>query len=194
MSNEPSKQTLGKAIDEVVSALDALDVSTRIIVIRAVCGHLSIPIQSLDPSGGSQRSGQQSLTSSVSSAQIANPLLDSPTDIRTLKGQKNPSSAREMACLVAYYLQASAPTGERKDEITPTDLDRYFKQAGFPLPKNLGQLLVDSKAAGFFDSTERGTYKLNPVGYNLVVHALPRGASTVRTGTRNKKKKTQRKK
>jgi hypothetical protein len=82
-----------------------------------------------------------------------------------------------MACVVAYYLQALAPSSERKTEITSTDLEKYFKQAGFPLPKKITQVLIDAKAAGYFDSTDRGTYKLNAVGYNLVVHTLPRGAT-----------------
>jgi len=78
-----------------------------------------------------------------------------------------------MACLVAYYLQEHAPDAERKQAITTADIDKYFKQAGFKLPQRSPQLLPDTKSAGYFDSVGRGEYKLNAVGYNLVVHNLP---------------------
>ena len=87
-----------------------------------------------------------------------------------------------MACVVAYYLQAVAPITERKQEISTPDLEKYFKQAGYPLPKKLGQVLIDAKAAGYFDATDRGAYKLNAVGYNLVVHSLPRADGTTQKG------------
>jgi hypothetical protein len=79
-----------------------------------------------------------------------------------------------MAALVAYYLSEMAPEGERKDAINASDLERYFKQAGFKLPKAISQALPNAAAAGYFDSTGNGLYRLNPVGYNLVVHGLPR--------------------
>ncbi len=78
-----------------------------------------------------------------------------------------------MACLVAYYLQELAPKNDRKQKISVQDLEKYFKQAPFKLPKRLDQLLVNAKASGYFESAERGEYKLNAVGYNLVVHGLP---------------------
>ena len=60
-------------------------------------------------------------------------------------------------------------------DINKKDLEKYFKQAGFPLPKAVGQTLVDAKSAGYMDaSSTRGRYKLNPVGHNLIAHSLPR--------------------
>ena len=78
-----------------------------------------------------------------------------------------------MACLVAYYLQELAPKNDRKQKISALDAEKYFKQASFKLPKRLDQLLVNAKASGYFESAGRGEYKLNAVGYNLVVHGLP---------------------
>ena len=95
------------------------------------------------------------------------------TDIRSLKTQKQPNSARQMACLVAYYLQDLAPEEERKNSITTADLEKYFKQANYKLPTKLEQVLVDSKKSGYFDSAARGEYKLTRVGYNLVTHSMP---------------------
>lgn len=83
-----------------------------------------------------------------------------------------------MAATVAYYLTEVAPTSERKDEVDTEDMVKYFKQAGFPLPKAPRMLLTNAKNSGYFDSGTAGGYKLNPVGYNLVAHNLPRTGST----------------
>jgi hypothetical protein len=106
-------------------------------------------------------------------------------DIRRLREEKNPRSAVEMAVLVAYYLQNEAPTEERKDSIDNTDLERYFKQAGYRLPTRLGNILLRAKDAGYLDSTGpgRGRYRLNAVGYNLVAHNLPASVRTRMTST-----------
>ena len=94
--------------------------------------------------------------------------------IRDLKDEKKPASSNQMAALVAYYLSEFAPDSERKDAMNASDLERYFKQAGFKLPKAIPQILPHAAAAGYFDITDSGLYQLNPVGYNLVVYALPR--------------------
>lgn len=94
-------------------------------------------------------------------------------DVRSLKEQKRPRSANEMAALVAYYLSELAPEGSRKSAIGTDDIGTYFKQAGYPLPAVLRNTLVNAKASGYFDSAAHGLYKLNPVGHNLVVHGLP---------------------
>ena len=38
--------------------------------------------------------------------------------------------------------------------------------------------LPNAKSAGYFDAVGNGEYKLNAVGHNLVVHSMPRGATT----------------
>ena len=75
---------------------------------------------------------------------------------------------------MAYYLSEMASDTERKDAINAADLEKYFKQAAFKLPKVIPQALPNAAAAGYFDAIGNGLYRLNPVGYNLVVHGLPR--------------------
>ena len=158
MSN--GKKTIGAGIDEIVAALEGLDESTRATAVRAACEHLGVvPPQA----------------ASISAPAAEPPPPAAPvTDIRTFKAQKQPTSAREMACVVAYYLESLAPTNERKTDVSTADVEKYFKQAGFRLPTRLAQLLIDAKASGYFDAAGHGKYKLNPVGHNLVVHSLPR--------------------
>jgi hypothetical protein len=121
------------------------------------------------------------------------------SDIRALTEQKAPRSANDMAALVAYYLSEVAPEADRKDTINTEDIKRYFKQANFHLPRKPEQTLVNAKNAGYFESVGGGQYRLNPVGYNLVVHNLPAGSDggrkpgQQRTRSSRKKPSTKRK-
>lgn len=105
------------------------------------------------------------------------PLSRSVIDIRSLTAEKQPRSSNEMVALVAYYVSELAPPGERSDTVNLATIRRYFKMAGFPLPKIFRNVLVNAAAAGYLESASRGEYNLNPVGYNLVVHGLPRSGS-----------------
>lgn len=164
------KISLGQAIDAIVEALEPLDAASQLTAINAACAHLKIPqsgqSRSTDLNGDGEKGGGE--TSKTSS--------DKQIDIRTLKEQKSPATATQMACIVAYYLQEVAPINERKQSINATDLETYFKEAKFKMPKSFKQLLVDSKAAGYFKSAGKGEYTLNAVGYNLVAHNLPKSS------------------
>lgn len=162
------KLTLGQAIDAVIQVLEPLDSAVRDVVLSAACTHLGILFgtpaapQMTPPAVGNL--SQQPAVAQRPAAQV---------DIRSLKDQKQPRSAKQMACVVAFYLQELAPEADRKATIGAPDLEKYFKQAGFKLPTKISQLLVDAKQSGYFDSAGRGEYRLNAVGYNLVAHGLP---------------------
>jgi len=162
------KPTLGSAIDQIESILSLLDEKSRRIAVNTVCEHLGIEI------GGVQtpvRVASGGLSRVVADAQTSAPRI---TDIRSFARDKTPSSAIERAVFVAYYVAELAPEGERKDSINKEDLKIYFKQAGFPLPKRPEQTLVNARHAGYLDAVGEGRYRLNPVGYNLIAHGLPR--------------------
>jgi len=165
------KKSLGECIDSLIEALKDIDHAAREIAIKAACEHLDIPLsvgvpKEVDLSAPGIAGRQQQSTQPTKAVRII--------DLRTLREQKSPKGAVEMACIVAYYLQQYAQDAEKKSEMTARDIDKYFRQAGFRLPKVTGQVLVDGKAAGYFDPIGKGKYKLNAVGYNLVVHSLPR--------------------
>lgn len=172
-----TKVSLGQAIDQIISTLEGLDQNAWPTAISAACKHLKIHMDSSEEGGGAaadadaDNKGDQSgrdATLHRTTKQVGRQM-----DIRSLKVEKSPDSAKQMACLVAYYLQELAPKDDRKQTISTQDIEKYFKQAGFKLPKRLKQVLVDAKASGYFESAGRGGYKLNAVGYNLVVHGLP---------------------
>src|SRR5687767_14696209 len=143
--SEP-KPTIGRAIDQIVEALGAFDEGDQRTILSTVCAHLKITLGvAASPVGTRMTSGEENRAGVSSDIQRTHDPKKHGEDIRTLKDQKQPSSARQMACLVAYYLLEHAPETERKAAITTADLEKYFKQANFKLPTKLEQVLVDSK-------------------------------------------------
>lgn len=172
MEKQPdTSKTLGQAIDEVIQALGPLDESSRVTAIKAACEQLKIQFSGIQQNESffPQTSGSALPASSTAQARVI--------DIKSFKQDKQPSSANEMAAVVAFYLSELVPQGERRQDVQVEDMVKYFKQAGFPLPRVPKVLLANAKNAGYFDGGKGGVYKLNPVGYNLVAHNLPRASS-----------------
>ncbi len=170
------------AIGAILTALEKLDGESIQRVLDYVFGRLSI--------------SSRARTTAIATAPVrvtSQPMDVSAlrrTSIRDLKEEKQPRSSNQMAALVAYYLSEVADESERKDSVNTSDLEKYFKQAGFKLPKLLPQTLPNAAAAGYLDSVGNGYYKLNPVGYNLIVHALPRNhGGAAEPGKRPRKKR-----
>jgi hypothetical protein len=172
------------AIGSILEALDGLDGESIQRVLDYVFGRLSIE--------GPRH--VKSITSPVAAQVIA---AESGAirrhSIRDLREEKQPESSNQMAALVAYYLSELADVPERKEQINTADLEKYFKQAGFRLPKSPAQTLPNAAAAGYFDPTGNGLYRLNAVGYNLVAHGLPRARSAPSKRMPRKAKKKRRK-
>jgi hypothetical protein len=167
----------------ILDALKGLEGESIQRILDYVMGRLSL-----------NRPARPSLSSTVSSSLPANGANVRQVSIRDLKEEKQPESLNQMAALVAYYLSELTSKDERKDEITSADLEKYFKQAAFRLPRSLRMTLPNAAAAGYFDSAGAGRYRLNPVGYNLVVHGLPRSQeATKSTRVRSKPKSVKKK-
>ena len=100
----------------------------------------------------------------------------------------------EATTVATFYAQHVAPIDQKKETINPEGLERLFIQANWKLPKAIGQVLVDTKRAGYLDATSQaGEYRLNPVGYNLVAHTLGTDHSPEPFRPKKKAKKTQKK-
>lgn len=172
------------AIQALLHALTGLEPEARQRVVDYVFQRLGLTAPVVDTDGDTPavRVGN------VPPARPENPRVQ---DIRSFKEQKQPRSANEMAALVAYYLSELAPQADRVTAIGSAEITRYFKQAGYPLPTVPRQTLHNAKAAGYFDAAPEGGYKLNPVGYNLVAHALPAdGAQAKKKSGRGRAKAT----
>ncbi|MGH9497533.1 MAG: hypothetical protein ACRD3L_00150 [Terriglobales bacterium] len=174
------------AIFEIVAALKALtedEVRSVLEYVLRRFGAMPLPTRSPSSQAPNVPSAPQN---TIGSGAVQ--------DIRSLREEKSPKSANEMAALVAYYVSELAPPSERKPEINKTDVERYFKTAGFKLTAHAGQTLVNAKHAGYLDAgSDSGYYKLNPVGYNLIVHRLA-GDGAKRSRRKAKKVSSRRKK
>lgn len=168
-----------KAMSDIIISLEALEPSARSRVIKYVVERLSMtPLMS-----ATESTQPQIIEPVYRSLHVRDQESVSGMDIRSLKETKSPKSAIQMTALVAYYLQEVAPEIERKESINVDDIKKYFNQAGFPLPKITRLALLNTKAAGYLESVDRGQFRLNPVGYNLVAYGLP-----AKNGSSNAKK------
>lgn len=186
MSDTKDDQEL-RAIQQVIGALSDLDSEARARVINYVFQRLGI----LSPAGRADRVGSGAPPVHGIEASVPGPQVERrQIDIRTFGEEKSPRSGNERVAVVGYYLSELAPPDERKAEISAADITKYFKQAGFPLPGAARMTLVNAKNAGYLDAgAERGTYKLNPVGHNLVAHSLPAVSKASRRVSRRGKGK-----
>jgi hypothetical protein len=163
-----------QAIHNVLAALVPLKRDGRVRVLDYVLKRLGMSLDTSMPAGVSPLVTSYA-TESAPSSTLAD-RSNRQTDIRSLKNEKSPRSANEMAALVAYYLSEAAPETHRKQTINADDIKIYFKQAPFKLPSSAKMTLVNAKNAGYLEPTgEPGQYRLNPVGYNLIAHNLPEG-------------------
>jgi len=178
-----SKDKELEAISSIINLLQPLDAIQRNRVLEYVLKRLEMATLSAPRVGLSVEEGEQAAPA---------PARFPMKDVRSLTAEKQPRSANEMAALVAYYVAELAPEDERSETVNVNVVKRYFKMAGFPLPRVLKNVLSNAFAAGYFDNVSRGEYRLNPVGYNLVVHNMPKsGAQTAGSslGARRKPKK-----
>lgn len=178
-----------KAMADMVSALGDLEADAQVRVINYVLGRLGIR----SPDGQLKQITNLPITGVQSGMPPINPSGDSGIfDILTLREQKNPKSAIQMAVLVAYYLKDFAPAGERKDTIDASDTEKFFTQAQFELPagKNgAADTLNNAKRSGYLESVGTGVYKLNAVGYNLAAYRMNKQGSENVKKKRSKTKK-----
>jgi hypothetical protein len=119
-----------------------------------------------------------------------------PTDIKSFVDTKQPKSDVQFAAVVAYYYRFEAPAETRKDAIEAQTLQEGARLAGRRRPPKPLMTLNNAKKLGYLDSAERGQFRINTVGENLVAMTLPgsgtdnsrgRSRSTKKSGTRKKK-------
>jgi hypothetical protein len=164
-----------QAMQTVYSALASLEEDARSRVLDYVLRRLGVRAL---PSSSSPAATLTDATQRVPSTSDGGFI-----DIRSLRERKAPRNAVEMAALVAYYLTEKAPETDRKNTIGTSEIQKYFKQAGFRLPSSPRLTLHQGKNAGYLDQATRGHYKLNPVGFNLIEHGLPAASGSSGSAT-----------
>jgi hypothetical protein len=180
------------ALTTLIRILEPLTVEQRARVLGFVFHKLNIQLPGAPGQPAVSHLSQSSTDLQVDTGTGLSSATQPLTDIRSLRDAKQPRTANEMAALVAYYLEHVATGRERRDFITPEDIKPYFNQAGFPLPTAPARItLANAKTAGYLNARDRGQYKLNAVGYNLIAYKLP--ADSVSTSRRSTKQRSARK-
>jgi len=109
-------------------------------------------------------------------------------DIRSFILSKNPQNDNHLATVVAYYYHFEASPETQRDYITKDDLIDACRKADRKRPARPDQVLVNTYGAGLLDKAgERGHYRLNSVGENLVAMVLPEGDGSHASTSRKKK-------
>lgn len=101
------------------------------------------------------------------------PAHGTTTDIRSFMAAKSPKSDNQFAAAVAYFYKFEAPEAQRKDTINKDDLVEACRMVQRRRPNHPAQVLVNTLAQGLLDKSERGQYRINSVGENLVAMVLP---------------------
>jgi hypothetical protein len=166
-----------KAISTLIAALKPLNSESRVYVLEFVLKKLGISL-------GAQRAPPAHVPPAAQAPATPPPATPhrSPSGVRDIRGfaaEKNPKTVNERVAVVAYYIAHLAPEGERREYVVSDDIKTYFIQAGFELPvAQRAMTLINAKNAGYLNASERGQYKLNSVGHNLVAHKLPSGGAS----------------
>ena len=158
------------AITALVAALADLDDDGRVRVLEYVTKRFGIGALAAETRPDAIHGVTPTIDRPAEAAQLRH------MDIKALKEEKEPSSAIQMAVLVAYYLANVVPHDERKNSITTTDFVKYFNQARYPLPTGKNgprDTLNNARRAGYFESAGHGAFKLNSVGFNLAAYNMP---------------------
>ena len=94
-------------------------------------------------------------------------------DIKAFVEEKEPRSDMQFAAVVAYYHRFESSEANRKEAITSRDLQDAARLAGRLRFRTPSATLNNAVRQGYFDRADRGEFKLNAVGENLVAMALP---------------------
>lgn len=187
MAEEPEVEDDVKAISALIAALKPLDAESRVYVLEFVLKKLGVTLVGQHAAHAHVPPGP-----ALPAAPMAAPLHHKPSsvqDIRTFAAEKRPKTVNERVAVIGYYLAQLAPEGERRDHLIADDIKTYFIQAGFELPTAPPNVtLANAKNAGYLNALDRGQFKLNAVGHNLVAHRLPSGETTKSRGRTSPRK------
>ena len=94
-------------------------------------------------------------------------------DIKSFMESKKPKSDIQFAAATAYYYRFEAAADDRKESITADILRDATRLAGRARLAKPLMTLNNAKKQGYVDASERGAFRINSVGENLVAMTLP---------------------
>src|SRR5215469_6003778 len=144
-----------EAVRAVVATLEPFDINDQERILRGAREKLGLTAgNTLAP--GTSRSDTSAPRDTADAATPA--AASKATDIKSFIDSKRPQSDNQFAAAVAYYYRFDAPEPQRKEAITPADLQEACRQTGRQRMKSPAQTLVNAHNQGYLDKAERGTY------------------------------------
>jgi hypothetical protein len=159
-----------EAVRVLVERLQQFDAKDQERILRWTREKLGLPVavQSTAGQGSTSDRREHATTPTI------HPGSGTRKDIKGFVAEKNPASDNQFAAVVAYYYRFEAPEDKRKESITSQDLQEACRQAGRERLHNPAMTLNHAHSVGLLDrAAERGAYKINSVGENLVAMTLP---------------------
>ena len=175
-----------EAVRMLVETLQGFDAKDQERIIRWAREKIglqpSTPQQPVPSSGEAANLGARSGTP-VASSEGGRP------DIKSFVNEKSPVSDIHFAAVVAYYYQFEVAEDEKKEAINSEDLQEACRKANRQRLASPSKTLNNAHMRGLLDKTgERGVFKINSVGENLVAMTLPGGAASTNTVHRVRKR------
>jgi hypothetical protein len=163
-----------EAVRTVVATLEPFDVNDQERILRWAREKLGLSVATGSAAGTSHSEGRPPRHTEAGVAPVSP--ASKATDIKSFIESKKPQTDMQFAAAAAYYYRFDAPEPQRKDAITPNDLQEACWQTGWDRLRNPGQTLINAHYQGYLDKGgDRGTYVINTVGENLVAMTLPDG-------------------
>lgn len=112
------------------------------------------------------------------------------TDLKSFVAAKNPTSDMQFAAAVAYYYKFEAPISDRRESIDSEILQDATRLSSRERLKDPIQTLRNASFNGLIDKAEnKGFYRINTVGENLVAMTLPQNNRIVKKSAKPNKQK-----
>jgi hypothetical protein len=159
------------AAKAVADQLKGMDKAQQQRILRWVAE--SLGLEHFVPSPTAARTGEAivSAEQSTHTDQQHPPLRT--TNIKTFVDLKQPKSDVQFATVVAYFYRFEAPIESRKESIDAQTLQEAARLAGRRRSPKPLMTLNNAKRLGYLDTPERGQFRVNSVGENLVAMTLP---------------------
>jgi hypothetical protein len=161
------------AAKAVADQLKGMEKERQLRILRWVAESLSLDL-GFDAARGEQpdRQPPRADTSVDANVREAERPRRSP-DIKTFVDSKRPKSDVQFATVAAYYYRFEAPPESRRDSINAEILQDAARLSGRRRSPKPLMTLNNAKRLGYLDSPERGQFRINSVGENLVAMTLP---------------------
>jgi len=171
-----------EAVRTIVTTLENFEKSEQERIIRWVREKLGLEIKEIVPQAQLPQLQQQTQLGRNQTG----------TDLKSFVTSKNPTSDMQFAATVAYYYKFEAPISDRKESIDSQILQDATRLSSRERLINPDQTLYNASFNGLLDKAEnKGFYKINTVGENLVAMTLPQNTKATKRSIKPKKVKSE---